>query len=89
MKSVQLLKLLRDLEVQEAETVYQAVTKERERIARELKEQGYLLEDISTITKLDLTEVERLVPNRIRELIHHELQRVDKERRRSIADRSS
>jgi len=80
MKSKELSKLLQDLELQESELIYEAVTRERERIARKMKEQGDTPDRISELTKLDLTEVELLKVNRLKVLIHYELEKEDQKR---------
>lgn len=80
MKSKELSKLIAKLSEYEENIKYKAVTEERERIAKVLKEQGDINEDIAKITKLDLTEVELIEVNRVKQLLHYRL-KVEDERR--------
>jgi len=79
-KSKKLSKLIEKLSEYEENMKYKAVTEERERIAKELKEQGYVDEDIAKATRLDLTEVELIEVNRVKQLLHYRL-KVEDERR--------
>jgi len=79
-KSKKLAKLIAKQSEYEEKIKYKAVTEERERIAKELKEQGYVNEDIAKITKLDLTEVELLEVNKVKMLLHYRLKAEDEKR---------
>jgi len=80
MKSKELSSLITMLSEYEENIKYKAVTEERERIARVLKEQGEITEDIAKITKLELTEVELLEVNRVKQLLHYKLKAEDEKR---------
>ena len=80
-----ILSLITSVSEREEELKYEAVRAERYRIARDLKERGYLNEDIAKITKLDLTEVELLKVCRVKELLYYRL-RIEDELRGQLRD---
>ena len=80
LKGRDLFALLRQVVEYEQDRKYEIIYRERERIAREMKEHNYILEDIAEMTKLELTEVESLKVNHLKEIIHYELKKEESKR---------
>jgi len=60
---------------------YRILNEERERIAREMKVRGEPHDKIAEITKLDLTEIESIQVNRLKELLYYKLRLEDEIKR--------
>lgn len=83
LKGRDLFALLRSVVEYEQDRKYEIIYRERERIAREMKERNIITDDIAEMTKLELTEVEALKVNHLKEMIHYELREVDRKKESS------